>query len=186
MRFIRSKLLFFICHVLLPTQPLRPRHEQRGFESPPLLQSKLWNWKCEHLTWQGVRASKDHEKQFGRNCSGKAQDMGSTTCTNLAERERRAVDLFHSEKVQRIDNPYCVDNAIDRPHLMEVHLPAVRAAIKVNARRRKNLSKATKCATRSQVELISCPCDLIERKQTMALPGRESIRESLPPPRQAR
>lgn len=60
--------------------------------------------------------------------------------TDLAERERRAVDLFNAKEVQRIDNSYCVDNAIDRTHFVEVHLLVKRATIKHEQRSFKETS----------------------------------------------
>lgn len=55
-------------------------------------------------------------------CAVHSAQLRRKTHTDLAERERRAVDLFNAKEVQRIDDTYSVDNAIDRTHFVEVNL----------------------------------------------------------------
>lgn len=55
-----------------------------------------------------------------RSCA--VAQLESTTSTDLAEGERRAADLFNAEKMQRIDDSYCVDDAVDCPYLVKMHL----------------------------------------------------------------
>lgn len=42
--------------------------------------------------------------------------------TDLAEGEGRAVDFFHAKKVQGVHDAHCVDNAVDCPDLVKMHL----------------------------------------------------------------
>ena len=42
--------------------------------------------------------------------------------SDLAEGEGRAVDLFHAQKMQGVHDAHGVDDAIDCPDLVEMHL----------------------------------------------------------------